>query len=323
MKAAVFEGMQDIKVHDDYPDPVAGDGEVIIKVHYCAICGSDITNYKHVIYQVPLVMGHEASGVVHAVGTNTTLNVGDRVIPINVSLDVNSTDGMGIFKDGAFAEFLKIKETCVFPLPDNIPLLSAVLIESFANAFRAIKLSGIGKGERVAIIGAGNIGLSFLNVLSKLTEPEYIMVVEPHEFLRERALKIGASAAFKPVMPKIRKYMKESGDATYIFDCVGNQDTIMMAMDIVKRGGTILLEGFTKGTVTIPMFLINNREIGIKGCLGHDEQDIINAIGFFKKGNVNPDDYITDMISIEKIDDAFKRYLVPGERTFVKTVVRM
>ncbi|MHA1684411.1 MAG: zinc-dependent alcohol dehydrogenase [Promethearchaeota archaeon] len=322
MKACVFEGKKTISYYEDWPDPVPGPNQVLIKVHYCAICGSDVSNYKHVIYQVPLIMGHEASGEIVAVGEGVKdFKIGDRVVPINVDLDTNKGEGIGIFMDGAFAELCAVYQKDVFTVPESIAMIDAVLIESFANAVRGINLSRIAAGERIMIIGGGSIGLSFLAMLLVEKRPEYVIVVEPHEFLRSRALEIGASESFKPNYTKIKRFFKKNGAPTFVFDCAGNEKSIMMGIQLIEKGGTILLEGFSKGNISIPMFLLNNREVGIKGSLGHNRGDVLDAIRFFTTGNVNPDHFITDMISLPELDDHFKKYMEPGKRRFIKTVV--
>ena len=85
MRAAVFEDVKTIRVHEDYPKPEPAPGEALVNVHYCAICGSDLTNFKNKLYQVPLVMGHEFSGTVEEVGEDVEgFSTGDKVVGINV-----------------------------------------------------------------------------------------------------------------------------------------------------------------------------------------------------------------------------------------------
>ena len=117
--------------------------------------------------------------------------------------------------------------------------------------------------------------------------------------------------------------MKEHGEASYIFDCAGNEQSIKMSIDLIRRGGTILLEGIMKGTMAFPMFMMNNKEITLTGCLGHDRDDIAAAIHLFDQGHVDPDHFITDIIGLHDLDAAFKRYMEPGERHFIKTVVKI
>ena len=326
MKAAVFIDVKKIDYREDYPKPSPGEDNVIVKTHYCGICGSDITNYKFKMYQVPLIMGHEFTGEVVEIGSNITdIHLGDKVCGINVALDIDQgqLDGMGIFKDGGFAEFVKVPRKYLFKIPESVSTKEAVMIESFANACRAVKLSKITEDQNIIIIGAGNIGLCFLSYLLIEKTPNYIIVIEPQIFLREKAKEFGATESFPPNPAKIKKFLKRNGKPAYIFDCAGNQKSILMAIDLIKKGGTVILEGVFKGKVAFPMFLLNSKEVSIKGVLSHDREDILNAIDFFSKGKINANKFISQIISIEDIQNAFEKYLDPSQREFIKLVIEL
>jgi len=326
MRAAVFEDIKKIAFKEDYPHPTAGLNDVIVKVEYCGICGSDITNFKLKMYQVPLIMGHEFTGEVVELGKEINdVKIGDKVCGINVALDLDQgeLDGMGIFKDGGFAEFVRVPRKYLFTIPKSVSTKEAVMIESFANACRATKLSNITENQNIIIIGAGNIGLCFLRFLLVEKNPNYIIVVEPQTFLREKAKEFGATDSFPPNPAKIKKFIKRNGKPTYIFDCAGNQKSILMAIDLIKKGGAVILEGVFKGKVSFPMFLLNSKEVSIKGVLGHDREDILCAIDFFSQGKINADKYISQIIPIQDIQKAFERFIDTGERDFIKLVVKL
>ncbi|TFF98314.1 MAG: hypothetical protein EU547_01915 [Promethearchaeota archaeon] len=326
MKAAVFKEKECIEYREDYPKPELGSNDALVKTAYCGICGSDIHNFKNQMYQCPLIMGHEFSGTIVEVGANIKdFSEGDRVVGINVKLDISkgTLGGLGIFQNGGFAEFVKVPKKYLFHIPENISLKEAVMIESFANITRAMKLSQIDKNERIMIIGAGNIGMCFLQALLAEKEPDYIIVIEPHEFLRRKALEFGATKAFKPSKSKIKRFTKKNGSPTYIFDCVGNQETISLGINVIERGGTILIEGIHKGTIEIPAFLINSKEVGIKGCLSHDRDDISASIKLVKSGNVFPSKLITDTVKLSQLQEVCEEHLQPGERNYIKRVVEL
>ncbi len=326
MKAAVFIDVKKIIYREDYPKPSSGPDDVIVKTHYCGICGSDITNFKLGMYQVPLIMGHEFTGEVMEIGSNIIdIKLGDKVCGINVALDIDKgqLDGMGIFKDGGFAEFVKVPRKYLFPIPKSVSTKEAVMIESFANACRAVKLSNITENQNIIIIGAGNIGLCFLSYLLIEKKPNYIIVIEPQAFLREKSKEFGAKEAFPPNPAKIKSFLKRNGKPTYIFDCAGNQKSILMAIDLIKKGGAVILEGVFKGKVSFPLFLLNSKEVSIKGILGHDREDILCAIDFFSQDKINANKFISQTIPIQDIQKAFKQYLDPGEREFIKLVIEL
>ena len=194
-------------------------------------------------------------------------------------------------------------------------------LESFANACRAVKLSNIAENQNIIIIGAGNIGLCFLSYLLIEKKPNYIVVIEPQVFLREKAKEFVATDSLPPNPAKIKKFLKRNGKPTYIFDCAGNQKSILMALDLIKKGGSVILEGVFKGKVTFPMFLLNSKEVCIKGVLGHDRDDILCALDFFSQKKINANKYISQIIPIQDIQKAFEQFLDPGERKFVKLVI--
>jgi len=326
IKAAVFEDIQRIVYKEDYPKPIIGKDDVIVKVHYCGICGSDITNFKLKLYQVPLIMGHEFTGEVVEVGENVSgVKLGEKVCGINVALDLSQRklSGMGIFEDGGFAEYVKVPLEYLFHIPKNLSTKEAVMIESFANAVRGTRLSNIEDNQNILIIGGGNIGLCLLKYLLYEKNPNYIGVIEPHIYLRERSLQFGAINAFPPSMTKIKRFIKSYGEPSFIFDCAGNEKSMLMAINLIKKGGTILLEGLYKGTIVFPMSIINSKEICIKGCISHDREDILNSIDFFANNEVNADDHISKIISLKDMQDTFKMILSPRERKFIKIIVKI
>jgi len=314
-------------VKNDYPNPIIGENDVLVKVHYCGICGSDITSFKYKIYQVPLIMGHEFSGEVSKIGQNITdIKVGDKVCGINVALDISgggNLDSLGIFKDGGFAEYVKVPRKYLFKIPEGISTKEAALIESFANATRAEKLSKIGENQNIIIIGAGNIGLCFLNYFLNEKKPNYIAVIELQEFLREKAKEMGAIDAFPPNKVKLKKFIKKNGSPTFIFDCAGNEQTLRLAIDIIQKGGSVVLVGFSKGNISLPMFLLNSKEVCLQGVLGHDREDILRSIDFFKKKKVDVNKLISEVVPLDNIQATFERFIEPGERKFIKILVRM
>ncbi|MFX0021064.1 MAG: zinc-binding dehydrogenase [Candidatus Hermodarchaeota archaeon] len=309
---------------EDYPKPTPGPDEALVKVHYCGICGSDITNFKYKMYNFPLIMGHEITGVVEEIGDNIShVKIGDRVICVNVSLDVSQGQlrGMGMFQNGGFAEYVVVPQISLFPIPENVSIKDAVMVETFALMMRAFKLSKIEKREKILIIGGGNVGLSALKAVLLEKDPEYVVVVEPNEYLRNKAMEMGATDAVGKSRAKVKKVTKKLGDPTFIFDCVGNEETISNAINFIKKGGTILLEGIHKGSITFPLFMLNSKEVTLKGCLGHDEQDILAAIDLFAKGKVDANEFISEVVKLEDMQKTFERFVESDDRNFIKILV--
>ncbi|MFX0136102.1 MAG: zinc-binding dehydrogenase [Candidatus Hodarchaeota archaeon] len=296
----------------------------MVKVHYCGICGTDISHFKYKIYQIPIILGHEIVGEIVELGENVSeVKVGDKVCCFNVSFHVGEDElkGLGIFKDGGFAEFVKVPRTSIFQIPRNVPIRDAVMIETFALAMRAFKLSRIENNENVIIFGGGSVGLTTLKALLIEKNPNYVIVIEPHEFLRNKAVELGATDAVAPGRPKIKKALRKLGPPSFIFDCVGNEQTLSDGLFLIKKGGTILLEGMYKGSVSIRIFMVNNKEVTLKGCLGHDREDILKAIDLFAKSKVVADEFISEVIQLEDMQKTFEKFLEPNGRDFIKIIV--
>jgi threonine dehydrogenase-like Zn-dependent dehydrogenase len=215
-----------------------------------------------------------------------------------------------------------VPRTSIFQIPDSVNIRDAVMMETFALAMRAFKLSRIQNNEKIIIFGAGNVGLTILKALLIEKNPNYVIVIEPHEFLRDKAIEMGATHAVPPGRPKTKKIVRKLGPPSFIFDCVGNEQTLSDALFFIKKGGTILLEGMYKGSVSIRVFMINNKEVTLKGCLGHDREDILAAINIFTKNKVDANEFISEVIHLEDMQKTFERYLEPKGRNFIKVIVK-
>ncbi|MHA1437676.1 MAG: zinc-dependent alcohol dehydrogenase [Promethearchaeota archaeon] len=311
---------------EDYRKPVLGPDDVLIKVHYCGICGSDVSNFKYKLYLPPLIMGHEFSGEIVELGENVTnFKINNRVIGINVSLETfgKNMTGIGIIEDGGFAEYVKVQQKDVFLIPDSISNLHAAMIESFANSMRAIKMSKVDYDSNIVIVGGGNIGLCTLVSLIQERNPKSILVIEPHEFLRKKAIEFGADNALPPNKVKINRFLKNQGKPLWIFDCAGTERSLNLSMNLIKKGGTILLEGIHRGTINFPVMIMNSKEICLKGCLGHDKEDILKSIELFEKKKVDAGKFISGVFPLKKIQEIFEKFLEPGERNFIKLIIEI
>ncbi len=325
MKAAVFLEKEKIQIQEDYPKPVPGPNQILIKVDLCAICGTDVKNYYYQIYQTPLIMGHEFAGKIVEIGSEVTkFKVGDRATGVNVlGPDYNDMRRIGIFTDGAFAEYVCIHEDFAFSFPDSVSMESIAMVESYAVAMRGLKWAKIDKNNPVIVIGAGTIGLAMLDLLKVKFPDVKVLVIEIHPFLQEIALKFGADAAVPPSKGKIRKFFKEYGEALTIFDCAGTQDTVKLSTEIVKQKGTIVMVGIPRGEIILSGLLVSLKEIGFRASISHNRDDIDETIELFVENKVHPERIITDYISLDQLQENFQRYKSLEPRKFIKIMVRI
>jgi L-iditol 2-dehydrogenase len=213
MKAAVYEGVGKIKLVER-PNLKAEPGEVIVKIKYCGICGTDVHAYQHEgVFPPGIIMGHENVGTVSEVGAGVEKwKVGDRVIagpPGNCGECFYCIHGLtticihgiertnGINRDGGMAEYMRVKDprTMLTKIPDSVSFEDAVLFDISAVGIRGIRESNFKPGDNVVVTGAGAIGLAAIQLI-KIGGARHITVLQPSPKKREMALKLGADLAF-------------------------------------------------------------------------------------------------------------------------------
>jgi L-iditol 2-dehydrogenase len=272
---------------EDKPIPTVKDNDALVKLDYVGICGSDMHLFEdgyigmnHVTQ--PMVLGHEPGGVVVEVGKNVTnLKVGDRVaiepgIPCwhcdfcksgkyNLCPNVYFYASLPVV-EGAFSEYLAHPANLCFKLPDNVGTLEGALMEPLAVGFHAALQSGAQVGSTAVILGAGCIGLVTMMALKSMGVSELI-VVDLMQNRLSSALSLGATQVINAKeCDTVQEVLKRTnGGADYVFETAGSEATIFQTAKVVKRGGTIVLVGYTKdGIAKMNVNWLIDNEITIK-----------------------------------------------------------
>jgi (R,R)-butanediol dehydrogenase/meso-butanediol dehydrogenase/diacetyl reductase/L-iditol 2-dehydrogenase len=253
----------------DYPIPEPGEREVLIKVAYCAICGSD----PHVIegifgWEPPFGIGHEISGVIEKVGPGckTDVKVGDRVA--GNFLDFCGAcyyckNGQQQFCENipegnfGYSEYVIWNENQVVKLPDNISLKKGCLLEPLSIGIRASDVLNLKVGSRVFINGGGPIGLILLNVL-KMQGTSFVTLSEPVEERRQMALEYGADFVINPFEENLKDAADRiTGGLGYdaVCDATGSTRAIEPLPALVAKGGTLLFVGQYPNDYCFPLNL--------------------------------------------------------------------
>lgn len=331
MKALVFFGPENCLVKD-IDIPKINDSEILIKVKYAGVCGTDVRIYKGTKkINPPRVIGHEFAGDIVEIGKNVKgYEKGERVTVYPVifckecyacragrkNICLNRIT-LGYELDGGFAEYIKIPNKAVedgnvVQLPDNIGYEEASISELVAAAYNGIIRANIKKGDSIIITGAGPIGLCHV-MLSRIKQPKSIIVVEPDKDKRELALKFGADYVIDPmdsvtVKEKVFNFTNKEG-ADIVFIDVGIKEVIEEAILLLKKGGTcILFAGCADGTkITIEPNIIHYKEIiftGASASTPEYQKEILNLISS-KTINIKP--LITDIFSLDDWEKAFVR----------------
>jgi (R,R)-butanediol dehydrogenase / meso-butanediol dehydrogenase / diacetyl reductase len=326
MKVPVFTNLKTL-VYQDRPVPEVLPGEVLVRVKYCGICGSDVHGYLNGIMIPPgTVMGHECSGVVARTGeTVVDFKPGDRVVvkPIpqcgechncqkgQYSLCAKAFEraiGITPQNDGAFAEYVRIRypKEMLFKLPENVTFQEAALVEPLSTSFHAIRLCRFKPGDRVVVIGAGMIGLGTLQFL-KLGGAGKIICLEISPAKSELAMKMGADIVLNPLtegadlMNKIYGLTDGIG-ADIVFECAGVPAAFQTCIHYVKSGGQVMLVGINDKDVAINPFIMVLKEVEMKAVLGYyDEYKYV--IEFLSRKQIDTAALISDIISLPDLEE--------------------
>jgi 2-desacetyl-2-hydroxyethyl bacteriochlorophyllide A dehydrogenase len=346
MKVAVYEGKKSIRF-EERPPLKAEPGEVIVKVKYCGICGTDVHAYlteAGSFLPSGIVLGHESVGIIEEVGSGVEgWQVGDRVAvgppgmcgecyyckQGNASLCIHSferTNGLAPGHDGSFAEYVKARypKQQLFRLPDNVPFEDAVFLDTVAVSFRSLRKSKFKAGDNVVVTGAGSIGLSMLQLL-RLGGANHITVIEPSAKKREMALEFGANVVLDPLeeednLQQKINHLYHGVGADVVFECSGNSGAVCTCVDVVKGGGQVMIVGTNEKELPIIGALVIIKELEIKGTLAYGEEEIRTVISLMEQGKINPKAMLSDVVSLDDfVVKGFERLI--ENRDLVKIAV--
>ena len=284
MKAAVFYGKNDIRI-EEREIPGIKQNEVLVRVHACGICGTDVHIFCGDEGAAPTpsntVLGHEFAGEAVRVGKNVkSIAVGDKVcIDPNklcgscefcrrgIGHFCTSITGIGTTVDGGFAEYCAVSESQVYKVADSISFEQAAMTEPVSCCLHGIELCNIKCSDTVMVIGCGMIGLIMLQ-LAKLSGAANIIAVEPVEEKRNHALMLGADIAIDPKTENVAEILKKHGleQIDVIIECVGRPETIEQAISFSGKYSTVMMFGLTKPNteISIKPFEIFKKEITLK-----------------------------------------------------------
>lgn len=340
MRAAVFYGQGDIKV-EQVDVPKIKPDEVLIKVRYCGICGTDAHIYRGIfsVSNPPRILGHEFSGEVVQIGDDVTfVKVGDRVTAdINVScghcyycrfqqkLLCRELRQISLQEDGAFAEYVKVPAANVYRIPEGLSCKHAAYVEPLACAIHGQEILGIRMGCSAAIIGAGPMGLTHL-VLARLRGAAPIIITEINRERLEKAKVLGADyvldASQVDVTEEIKKITKGIG-ADYVIEAVGSTETYQQGFEIVRDGGNLTAYGAAPqdATINIRPFDIYRKEAVIKGSYAGTYSTWRQAIALLAYGRFNPDGIISRVIPLDQVVEGIKH--IVGHENVIKILVSL
>lgn len=272
----------------DVPMPRPGPGEVLVRVEACGICGSDVHGYDGSSGRriPPIVMGHEAAGVVAAVGAQVSrLRQGDRVTFDSTIYcgeceycrrgEMNLCERRQVLgvstpeyrRAGAFAEYVLVPDRIVHRVPEDIPFSEAAMVEPLAVAVHAVSISDVPEDGSALVVGAGMIGLLVLQALRDAGCLR-VYVADIDDSRLELAKTLGAAhtinAKSADTVAEVQRLTDGAG-VDVALEAVGSTQTVQAAIASVRKGGTVTLIGNIAPKVEIPLQMVVSREIRLQG----------------------------------------------------------
>ena len=343
MKVAIMTGVGQMD-YTQRPIPTPKDNEVLVKLEYVGICGSDLHYYEtgaigSYVVEPPFVLGHEPGGVVVEVGKDVKhLKVGDKV-----ALEPGKTCGQCEFcktgrynlcpdviffatppVDGVFQEYVAHEAGLCFKLPENVSTMEGALIEPLAVGFHAANLGDAHIGQTAVVFGAGCIGLvSMMALKAKGVSRVYVVDIMPKRL--EKALELGADGVINGTeRDAVEAVLELTGGAgcDLVVETAGTQITTRQAIHMAKKGSTIVLVGYSKsGEMTLPMSLSLDKELTFKTVFRYRHVYPM-AIDAVAAGKINLKGIVTDVFDLNDIQNAMDRS-VADKANIVKAVVKI
>jgi len=341
MKAAVLVHPGEIRF-EDRPIPAPGPDEALVRIRSVGVCGSDVHFYREgrigsFVVRDPLVLGHESAGDVAEVGKNVKgLNAGDRVAvepgwpcrkcayckrgDYHLCLDVVflGTPPM----DGTFVEYLLAPSDFVFPLPDNVDFDDGAMVEPMTVGVHACHQGKVRAGQTVAVLGAGPIGLSCLMAARGLGALA-VLVTDVDEFRLDRARRLGAAATInvekEDAVARVRELTGGHGPDV-VLEAAGSVPATQSTIEMVRRGGTIVLVGFTtEPQVPVDLVSLMLKEAEIRAVFRYVNEYPL-ALALVASGKAPVKEMITHHYSFDQVQEALGS---AGEAKKIKAVVDM
>ncbi len=320
----------------DVPQP--GKNEVLIRIKRIGICGSDIHVYhgKHPFTSYPVTQGHEVSGEVVEIGSDITkVKVGQKVTiepQVFCGKCYPCTHGkynlceelkvMGFQTTGAASEYFNVDISKVTPLPDEMSFDEGAMIEPLAVAVHGVKRFGDIKGKKVAVLGAGPIGILMAQTVKGLGA-EQVLITDISEFRLEKAKECGAdyiintkNENFGEAM--IRTFGPDKADV--IYDCAGNNTTMGQAIQYARKGSTIILVAVFEGIGEADLAVLNDHELDLNTTMMYQHEDYTDAIELVRTGKVKLEPLMSKHFPFQKFLDAY-HYIDDNRETTMKVLI--
>ncbi len=325
IKAAILRAGGDLR-YESVPDPTPAPNEAVVKVHACSICGSDVHAFhgKHPRLTFPRILGHEFAGEIVALGSALKgYSAGERVccdidFPCGECGPCREGRGniceklrtMGFDRDGAYAEYAAVPSFNLYRLPDSVSYDQASAVQVLGISYHAVADRVRPKpGEKIAVIGAGPVGLGAALIAQSLGAEVTISDILDYRLAKARELGIAHTVNSREGDVRARALGATAGHGyDKVVECVGGlqERTVTDAVAMVKRGGQITVVGtFPDNKATIPIAYIKDREIDLNFSRGNF-QAFAPCLELVASGAIDPERYISHRFALARAEDALK-----------------
>ena len=327
-------------IFEEVPIPVISENEVLIKIMYIGICGSDIHVYhgEHPFTSYPVTQGHEVSGEIVEIGKNvTTFKVGQKVTiepqvfcgkchpcrhgKYNLCEELKV---MGFQTTGTASEYFAVDASKVTPIPEDMSFEEGAMIEPLAVAVHGVKQVGDVTGMNIAVLGAGPIG-NLVAQTAKGMGASKVMITDVSEIRLAKAKECGIDVCVNTRNKDFGEAMVEAfgpDKADVIYDCAGNNITMGQAIKYARKGSVIVLVAVFAGMATIDLAVANDHELDIKSTMMYRHDDYVDAIQLVNDRKVCLNPLISKVFPFKEYLNAYQ-YIDENREQTMKVLINV
>ena len=319
-------------------NPIPAAGEVVVKIMRIGVCGSDIHVWhgKHPFTSYPVTQGHEVSGEITALGEGVTgLSVGQKVTiqpqvvcgkcypcrhgKYNLCEELKV---MGVQTTGVASEYFAVDAAKVTPLPESMSFDEGAMIEPLAVAVHAVRKFGDMQGVRVAVLGAGPIGILVAQA-AKGMGAECVLITDVSDVRLEKAKECGVDFCVNTKSVNFGAALVEAfgpDKADVIYDCAGNDITMGQAIQYARKGSTIILVAVFAGLAKVDLAVLNDHELDLNTTMMYRNEDYLEAIELVRAEKVHLKPLISKHFAFCDYAEAY-RYIDANRETTMKVLI--
>lgn len=318
------------------PQPAAD--EVVVKIMKIGVCGSDIHVYhgKHPFTSYPVTQGHEVSGKIEALGSAVTqFRIGQKVTiepQVYCGKCYPCTHGkynlceelkvMGFQTTGTASEYFAVKASKVTPLPEGMTYNEGAMIEPLAVTVHAAKRAGDIKGKKIAVLGAGPIGILLAQSVKALGAKE-VLITDISSFRLQLAKTCGADHAVNTREEEFGEALVRcfgADKADVIYDCAGNDITINQAIRCARKGSTIILVAVFADMAKADMAVLNDHELDLNSSMMYRHEDYVEAIRLVNEGKIRLKPLMSKHFAFTDYTEAYQ-FIDANRETTMKVLI--